>query len=116
MNSSIKIPVKNMDGKFKQAARLMLSVFEALMQSMRKTGRTEGSRRKGADHSANRKHICPCGHCTSGSSTEIFISLSIREVSFPVKENVAQKSRFAHLQIASKPQTCKERFYRKILH
>lgn len=54
LNNSEKIPVKNMCGKFKQAARHMLSAFEALMWSMRKAGRTEASCRKGADHSANK--------------------------------------------------------------
>lgn len=117
LNSSEKIPVKETYGKCEQPARHMLFVFEALMWSMR---RAERARRdfiyKGSTSfwKQNRKHICPCGNCTSGSSTELSISLFIRKASFYSYSDV-QKWRFmrAHLQIASIPRLCKERPYSK---
>lgn len=118
LNSSAEIPVKKTYGKFRQPARHMLFVFEALMQSMRRAERAsrdfiyEGSR---SFRKQNREHICPFANCTSGSSTECFISLFIRKASF-YSYNDVRKSRFArpHLPIASKPQICKERFYSKV--
>lgn len=85
---------------------------------MRKAGRTEGSCRKGADHSANKTENTFALVVTVHQEVQLksFISLSIRELSLhAVKENVTQKPRFAHLHTASKPQTCNEVFYRKIL-
>lgn len=117
LNSSAEIPVKKTYGKFRQPARHMLFVFEALMQSMRRAERAsrdfiyKGSR---SFRKQNREHICPCANCTSGSSTELFYQPFYQESFYSY--NDVQKSRFArpHLPIASKPQTCKERFYSKV--
>lgn len=112
LNSSEKILAKETYGKCEQPARHMLFVFEALMWSMRRAERasTDFIYKGGTSlWKQNRKHICPCGYCTSGSSTELDIGLFIRKASFYSYSDV-HKSRFmrAHLQIASICQLCKD--------
>lgn len=109
-NSSEKIPVKKMYGNFKQTARHMLFVFEALMRSVRRAERAgtgliyKGSR---AFWKQNRKHICPCANRTSGSTTELLISL--HQGGLFLFQQWCSKLRFTrtHVQIASKPQSFK---------